>query len=224
MITSLGLSPMRKTRLFFFLVLLNCLISGCYGNRARSVSSRPGTQPHEVTNFAVSPLHNREIRTIAVLPFVNSTSYGGIGSKVADMFNLQLLKTGRFKVLEPYKLREILGDDLVAMAPATSPELVNKLGKELAVQGLVFGTITEYRPYIARHDFSKTDYPPIVGINVKMVDSKSGVIVWAASDTFNGFDSNIQALMPPDDRWKVSLDINFLTELLVKELSKTINY
>lgn len=82
-------------------------------------------------------------RTVAVLPFVNQSGTLGAEHGVADELNLQLGKTGHFRMIERLRIKELYAEQDFA------PELVEdttaaRIGRMLGAEAVILGTVTRY--------------------------------------------------------------------------------
>ncbi len=207
---------MRKTA---FLLLAGLLLVGCATTPPVEVT------PHKVTNVALDPVESRQVRSIAVFPINDPQDLEGVGERMGEIISLQVLKIGRFKIVEPIKVNAILERQRLAFSRRFTVGEMLKIGKEMGVDAIIFGQLTAYRAYgFFPERIVNRETPAIVGLNLKMISTRNNNVVWAASDTFNGGDEAITTLVPREERWKVKVDIDFLSTLLVRELTKTLNY
>jgi len=114
-------------------------------------------------------------RRVALLPLVNLTSYPNAGRIVGDLLATELYALTNFQLLERTEmLQKLKGneDDLDYVLEKVDAQ---KLGKMLGVDTVIYGSVSEYR-YKRGLDES-----PVVGINIRLLDVKTGRILWAAS-------------------------------------------
>jgi len=178
------------------------------------------TEPYRtyMLNYGVYPFDSDEKITIAVLPFRNASGVGGAGIKVAESFQLQLLNTQRFYVLERTKLDEVLREQkFTSRGEIFDPAEASKVGKLAGADLVVLGTVSRY------NEKWPGEAPPIVGLNIRIVEVETGSVVWAASDVFRGNDRSIQHLVPSSERWKLKTDLDFLTTVLCREMARTLS-
>jgi curli biogenesis system outer membrane secretion channel CsgG len=112
------------------------------------------------------------IRKIAVLPFKAATEL--IGTSVSDMFVTELLRAGRYEMVERGQMANVLGETELALA-GLSASRAAEVGQMLGADGVVIGTVDEYSTVA---DGGRTY--PVVGIAVRLIDCKSGKIIWSA--------------------------------------------
>lgn len=93
----------------------------------------------------VSPrLRGFDGKTVAILPFDNVTDFLGADYLVSDEVNLQIGKTGRFRLVERMRVQELYREqdlDPRRMDDTTSA----RAGKLLGADAVVLGTVTRYK-------------------------------------------------------------------------------
>lgn len=136
---------------------------------------------------------------IAVVQFENNTSSGFFGPRLgragADELTTQLVKSGRFTVVERDRLQAVLAEQQLGQSGAVDASTAAKIGQLLGVQGIVTGSITQFSveekgggigPVQARFAEAETM------IDIRVVDTNTGEILLAAegggSKRFGGAD------------------------------------
>lgn len=120
---------------------------------------------------------------VAVAPFSSLAQDQIAGVKVADVFFTELLRTGFAQVSEPGQVAAAMSKVRggTPITNAWSTEDLAKLGEELGVQGVFFGTVRDYMTErVGRDAF------PQISLETRLVDTTSGRIVWTASKTRRG--------------------------------------
>ncbi|MEW5693247.1 MAG: GNA1162 family protein [Candidatus Hydrogenedentota bacterium] len=201
---------MRLSLLLILLIIFSLLFIGC------ATSVNEAMQPYEFDNFGAdhSMITKPKIK-IAVIPFRNASGIGGAGIRVSESFVVQLLKIGRYEVIERTRIDQILNEQKFSQLNIVDQETAIKIGKIAGVDAVLIGTVTEYR------DMWEGETPPEVGANVRLIDIETGAILWAASEHFRGDDASVQLLVKRQERWKVVTDIDFLTTLLCKSMASS---
>jgi len=137
----------------------------------------------------------RFIKRVAVLPFENFAQDRFADKKVRDVFVTTLLAS---EVVDVPELGEVLlvmntigiasGQGQSEFGPPNpqstsniSIETAKALGQALGVQGIILGSVEEYS--IIRG--ASGSYPEI-SITMRMIDPKTGSIIWAVSHTEKG--------------------------------------
>ena len=122
-------------------------------------------------NVYVAP-HKDGIRKIAVLPFKASTEL--IGTSVSDMFVTELLRAGRYELVERGQMANVLSESELALAGLSAARAA-EVGQMMGADGVVIGTVDEYST-VARGGHAY----PVVGVSVRLIECGSGKIVWSA--------------------------------------------
>lgn len=159
---------MRRRFGILVLALLASQAQGCGGKKHQA------TFVHPMVDLGA-------IRTVAVLPFENMTGNPEAASKVHGIFLIELLSTGAFDVIEPGRVTKVLQvSGIKSTESLDSPDFQN-LSKELGVDGLFLGTVVDFAEVR-----SGNTPAPEVSIQVRLVESVSGVTVWSNSDSKSG--------------------------------------
>jgi TolB-like protein len=120
---------------------------------------------------------------VAVAPFNSLAQDQLAGQKVADVFFTELLRRNFAQVVEPGQLVASMFA-LRGGTPVTNPwssEELGRLGEEMGVQGVFMGTVRDY----TMERVGRDSYPQI-SLEVRLVDTASGRIVWTGSQTRRG--------------------------------------
>ncbi|MFB3924814.1 MAG: GNA1162 family protein [Syntrophales bacterium] len=148
-------------------------VQGCLIATQETKISPQITNPFKGT-YKVDPyLKDHMPKTVAVLPFVNS-SQSKEGSDVVRRGFYNHFSSTTYKGIEWYRV-----DSMLKKAELTDPEVINKkspqeLGKLLEADAVVYGNITHFDRVFAGI-YSQVS----VGAEVKMYDSKTGHFLWS---------------------------------------------
>ena len=113
---------------------------------------------------------------VAVMPFRAPVELAG--ASIADIFTTELLKTGKYELIERSQMEQVLGEQALGLKGVTDSALAMKVGRILGVQGVIVGTVPEY----GMRAVGSLELPA-VGINIRMIDGETGAIVWSISDS-----------------------------------------
>ncbi|HHL71793.1 MAG TPA: hypothetical protein ENJ29_04700 [Bacteroidetes bacterium] len=90
-------------------------------------------------------------KRIAVFDFTDKTNttiawwYGGsTGRGMADMLITELVKSGKYTVIERTQIEQVMKEQMLGMTGAVTPETAAKAGKLLGVDIAVIGSVTEF--------------------------------------------------------------------------------
>lgn len=84
-------------------------------------------------------------KRIAVVDFEDRSGWGhNIGTGLADMLVTQLVKSGKFMVVERQELAKVLEEQGLGMSGAVTPQSAAKVGQLLGVELMVMGSVSEF--------------------------------------------------------------------------------
>jgi len=122
-------------------------------------------------NVFVSPAQSAAIKKVAVMPFKGQTEL--IGTSISDLFVTEILRAGKYELVERGRMAQVLSESELALA-GLSASRAAEVGNMLGADGVIIGTVDEYATVAQRgHPY------PVVGITARMIDCKSGKIIWS---------------------------------------------
>jgi TolB-like protein len=121
------------------------------------------------------------IRRVAVLPFENLTQDRTASEKVQKIFLTELLSLEAFEVVEPGQVTKELRASRIESVEALGPGDLKRIGESLKAQGIFVGAVVDY----AETRSGQTPTPEVT-IQLRLVETQSGVTVWSASRTRSG--------------------------------------
>ena len=121
------------------------------------------------------------IKRVAVLPFENLTQERTAAEKTQKIFLTELLSLEAFEVVEPGQVTRELRAARIESVDALGPAELKKLGEGLKAQGIFIGAVVDYA-----ETRSGTTPTPEVTIQLRLVETQTGVTVWSASRTRSG--------------------------------------
>ncbi|PKK85085.1 MAG: hypothetical protein CVT49_00660 [candidate division Zixibacteria bacterium HGW-Zixibacteria-1] len=153
---------MIRTGLLLAAIII--LIGGCGG-------MSPSVFIHDEYNF-------QYLERVAVVPFDNLSSDQGAGARASRIFISELLSERAFDVVEPGEVTKALEKYATVRTSQLTKEQIINIGKELKVQGIILGNVTEVSTF--RSGASTTNTVTMV---VSMVETETGMTVWSATNT-----------------------------------------
>jgi curli biogenesis system outer membrane secretion channel CsgG len=140
---------------------------------------------------------------IAVLEFKNKADnqwwYHGGAEAAQDVFVTELVKSGKFRVVEREQLEALMQEKNLSLSGDVDPSTAVKIGKLLGVNYLLTGAITEYGAAekgahgsgIGRiPGFSAGKRNFTAAMNARLIDTSTGEVVWA--DEARGEESSVK--------------------------------
>ncbi len=164
---------MKKITLSLVL-LLAALVGGCGGT---------GT-----TKFVHQEFDFSFVENIGVVPFENLSDSQGAGAQGTRYFINSLLSTDAFVVIEPGEVARSLESQGVVRTAQLTTEQIKAVGRDLGVQGLFMGTVSESASLR-----SGNTTVSVVTIVIRLVETETGATVWSAtnSEDSSGFWSGL---------------------------------
>ena len=123
---------------------------------------------------------------IAVLEFKNKADnqwwYSGGAEAAQDVFVTELVKSGKFRVVEREQLEALMQEKNLSLSGDVDPKTAVRVGKLLGVNYLLTGAVTEYGNtdvsgggrgvYAGKRKF-------VAALNARLIDTSTGEVVWA---------------------------------------------
>jgi len=129
---------------------------------------------------------------IAVIEFKNKADnqwwYHGGAEAMQDVFVTELVKSGKFRVVEREQLAALMDEKNLSVSGDVDPATAVKVGKLLGVNYLLTGAVTEYGmtdkgahgPGIGRlPGFAAGKRSFVAAVNARLIDTSTGEVVWA---------------------------------------------
>lgn len=140
---------------------------------------------------------------IAVLEFKNKADnqwwYRGGAEAAQDVFVTELVKSGKFRVVEREQLEALMQEKNLTLSGDVDPKSAVKIGKLLGVNYLLTGAVTEYGVTdkgahgsgigrLPGFNAGKRNFK--AAMNARLIDTSTGEIVWA--DEATGEESSVK--------------------------------
>jgi len=165
-----GLSVKKRFPLSGILIALLLLCSACTSTS------------HHFTSSAVGLGY---IKTVAVIPLENFTSTKGIDERCRELLITRLLGLQLYEVVEKGELHSFLKDEVRSKEKSLIDQRTAKrLAREFNVEAYMTGSVDEYKE-VRNGSYSY----PVIALTLRMVDIKTGKIVWQASADDSGYSS-----------------------------------
>jgi curli biogenesis system outer membrane secretion channel CsgG len=143
---------------------------------------------------------------IAVIEFKNKADnqwwYHGGAEAAQDVFVTELVKSGKFRVVEREQLQALMAEKNLTLSGDVDPSTAVRIGKLLGVNYLLTGSVTEYgvtekgghAPGIRRlPGVSAGKKTFVAAMNARLIDTSTGEIVWA--DEARGEESSVKVFV-----------------------------
>ena len=189
---------MSLTKKFIFLLFILEFISACSS----------ATTPYAY----VRKNHNQPVvKKVAIFSFHNNTMIAEASKIVTGAFVASLVKTKKFKVEFPGNIKSFLVNERIIVRTGVDLDTIKRMGRRLGVDAVIMGRIEEF----VGVEEKKRGVIPVVSISSRMVDVRTGKILWMAQHRRTG-DDYINVL----DFGKVR-SVGELTKKVVLEMIET---
>lgn len=139
---------------------------------------------------------------IAVLEFGHkalNSRWWGSGGAAQDMFITELVKSGKFSVIDRERLDALMREKNLSLGGDIDPSTAVKAGKLLGVEYFLFGNVTEFGEQENKAkvgwgigvDVKKRKF--VAALDCRIVNTTTGEIVWA--DTGSKEESNVNVFV-----------------------------
>ena len=122
-------------------------------------------------NVYVAPVPS-SIHKVAIMPFKAPTEL--IGSSVSDLLVTEMLRAGRYELVERSQMAKVLSESELALA-GLSVEKAVQVGNMVGADGVIIGTVDEYGTVAYR---GRT--LPVVALAVRLIECRTGKVMWSA--------------------------------------------
>jgi curli biogenesis system outer membrane secretion channel CsgG len=162
---------MKRLSLFVLSALALCAVATPVASHAAEKSTKP---------------------RIAVLEFKNKADnqwwYHGGAEAAQDVFVTELVKSGKFRVVEREQLEALMREKNLTLSGDVDPSSAVRIGKLLGVNYILTGAVTEYGTtdkgahgsgLRGLPGFSAGKRSFVAALNARLIDTSTGEIVWA---------------------------------------------
>ena len=189
---------MSLTKKFIFLLVILEFISACSS----------ATTPYAY----VRKNHDQPgVKKVAIFSFHNNTTIAEANKIVTGAFVASLVKMRKFKVEFPGNIKSFLVSERIIVRTGVDLNTIKLMGRRLGVDAVIMGRIEEF----VGVEEKKRGVIPVVSISSRMVDVRTGKILWMAQHRKTG-DDYIKVL----DFGKVR-SVGELTKKVVLEMIET---
>lgn len=132
-----------------------------------------------INSYLAEPKDLANVRRIMVLPFAKEAGVQADCESVRDAFVAELQKMRRFEVVPlPSEAREDEVLNTSIHRGRLSTEAMVRICDRYALDGLLVGSITAWRPYS----------PPHLGLRTQLISVHSGATIWAVDAIYDSSD------------------------------------
>jgi hypothetical protein len=190
------------------LMALGVAMTGCQNAPFHVALLQQSYRPDN--KFVYPPKLSLNLQRVAVLPMAAETSSSdnlpeGCAALTPVLWD-QLIKTKKFELVEvdPLRLRQGTGQAYWTGTETLPPDFFGFLRREYGCDGVLFAELTTYRAYA----------PLAVGWRLKLVDARSGQVVWSADEVFDAARPSVahavQRFTDPGFTWSLFYNTSWL--------------
>jgi TolB-like protein len=182
---------------------------GKAGSAGRDPAAKPRPRKVPPGVFRDPRMETDPPKRVAALPFENGTWRRGAALIVDDLMEVGLFQAGRFEVVDSGEVRRALQGLGLAFYGMIDLDSLGKVGEALGVDAVILGRVDEYNEGL-RPGASTS---PSVALDARMLDTKTGKILWMGYHAARGEDSQI-VLEFGKIKSMVPLAMKVITELI----------
>jgi curli biogenesis system outer membrane secretion channel CsgG len=124
-------------------------------------------------------------RRIGVVEFENKTAYGQgrLGGAASDILITELVKSGKFIVVERDKMNKIMEEQKFQTQGLVDAQTAVKIGKILGLEAIVVGAVSQFGVKTEGHDYllkQGKQQTAEVTVDIRLIDVENGQIILAA--------------------------------------------
>lgn len=131
-----------------------------------------------------SDLVLEEKATLAVLPLVNLTKFTEAGDILMNSLLVALLDLDMFEIVDPGLVDNLILEKRIRYTDRLPMSTMEEMGQQLDAEYILLGSVNEFEMVMER-----TETLPVISISLRIVGSQTGTIVWAATHTKRGDDT-----------------------------------
>jgi len=125
-------------------------------------------------------------RRIGVVEFENKSAYGQgrLGGAASDILVTELVKSGKFIVVERDRMNKILDEQKLQSQGMTDPQTAAKVGQILGLEAIVVGSVSQFGVKKEGSDYLLTQSKRQVAdvtVDIRLIDVQSGQVILADS-------------------------------------------
>lgn len=139
--------------------------------------------------FRDSSIDYGMVRRVLALPLVDESGNGAPTAVVSEALGDSITRLRRFEVVRPTLTDAALKADGGPLSSGRIPvSTIIELGRRYGVDAVLFGTISQYRPYT----------PPSLAMGASLIDVHTGKVLWSVTDFVDATDSRTSVSI---DHW-----------------------
>ncbi len=173
---------MNSSKLVLCSVMILPLMAGCAAQTSVKMKQDVSANVTEKTESKYTGPRRR----VGVVDFENKTAYGQgrLGQAASDILLTELVKTGKFIVVEREKMAKLMDEQKLGLTGAVDSNTAAQLGKVLGLNAIVTGAISNFGTRTTGSDYLVTQskrQEATCTVDIRVVDAETGQILLADS-------------------------------------------
>jgi hypothetical protein len=171
--------------LFFFIVISTkgCVVTDVEGIVRETFYTK---KFDSISYHKSEEYNNADLQRVLLLPFTIESKRDKVTDEVTEAFSIELQRSAKFDIVEAQEFQDILSQQKdIWNRGLIRAETIVEAKKRYKVDAIIFGTITQYKPY----------EPPILGIKIGIFSTQSGNIMWSADAIFDSSQASVIKLL-----------------------------
>ncbi|KAA3595694.1 MAG: hypothetical protein D8M57_02860 [Candidatus Scalindua sp. AMX11] len=163
---------------FLLVVIMVTPLAGCITIEKKEFNS--------LSFFKSDEYSRTSIHRVLLVPFAYETKREKVVKEVTEAFFIEFQKSARFETILPHEIQDSLlqQNDLWTKGLVRAESII-EARKRYKVDAIIFGKITQYRPYD----------PPILGIKIGMFSTVTGNVLWSSDAIFDSSEASVVQLI-----------------------------
>lgn len=163
----------RRIKYLFSSVVIFVLFFGCIPSFKNPVHSTLRRENERLN-----------IKRVGILPFINESGKRGAGEIVTNTFITVIFNSGIFSVEEKGNIERFLLNEKVKNINMMDIEQMRRLGERMGIDAVFAGAVEEF----SGSDIGDRAMTPIVGVRVRLIDVRTGKVLWMVRHKRTGND------------------------------------
>lgn len=163
---------------------LLCYNTFCLTTLLMMLSLACGPAPRTYLNNEIGTLKGYRV---ALLPIDNLSGVDGASEKMDEVLLVELLSIGSFEVVDPGEVEKTLMELRIRRTSELTQQEREDLSEKLNARAFIVGSVLEYGMKESRGVGG--GQVPTITVVLRMIDAKTGRILWASSHSRTGDDT-----------------------------------
>ncbi len=137
-------------------------------------------------SYVAGPDQFEPVAVVALAPFENLTDFPNAGEAISDIVGAELIALGRYKVIERETTVRLASESQLPWPPLTDRSFAVELGRKIQADAVIIGSVSEFNYRLDK--LRQAPREPAVSFSIRMVNVRSGAVIWASTMTRSSYD------------------------------------